>query len=243
MAIYFYWGEDSFAMARAVKTLQDQVLDPDWASFNLDKITPDQADGVRQGLNQAMTPPFGLGQRLVWLAETGLAQRCPEDLLAELERTLPAIPQQTTLLMTSSSKPDGRLKSTKLLQKHAQVQEFSPIPPWKTDLLAQQVKRVAQELGVKLSAAGVDFLVEAVGNNTRQLYNEMEKVKVFADASHAQIGPDTLALLVTASTQSSLKLAAAIRQGQTAVALELVADLLRQNEPALKIVATLVGAR
>jgi DNA polymerase III subunit delta len=241
MPIYLYWGEDSFAIARAVKTLQEQALEPDWASFNLDKITPDQSDGVRQGLNQAMTPPFGLGQRLVWLAETSLAQRCPEDLLAELERTLPAIPERTTLLLTSSSKPDGRLKATKLLQKHAQVQEFSPIPPWKTDLLTQQVKRVAQELGVKLSAPAVDFLVEAVGNNTRQLYSELEKVKVFAAAGTILIGVDTLALLVTASTQSSLKLAAAIRQGQTAAALELVADLLRQNEPALKIVATLVG--
>jgi DNA polymerase-3 subunit delta len=47
--------------------------------------------------------------------------------------------------------------------------------------------------------------------------------------------------LVTATAQNSFQLAAAIREGNTAAALELVADLLNRNEPALRIVATLTG--
>jgi DNA polymerase III subunit delta len=47
--------------------------------------------------------------------------------------------------------------------------------------------------------------------------------------------------LVTAHAQNSLQLAAAIRQGDTAGALTLVADLFNRNEPGLRIVATLVG--
>jgi DNA polymerase III subunit delta len=241
MPIYVYWGEDSFAIGQAVKTVQAQTLDPDWASFNFDKITPDQSDAVMQALNQAMTPPFGAGQRLVWLIDTTLAQRCSEDLLAELERTLPAIPASTTLLLTSGGKPDGRLKSTKLLQKHAQIQEFSPIPPWKIDLITQQVRRVAQEVGVKLTSDAIDLLAEAVGNNTRQLYGELEKIRLFAGGGAKPLGAPAIAPLITASTQNSLQLVAAIRGGKTADALELVADLLRQNEPALKIVVTLIG--
>ncbi len=50
-----------------------------------------------------------------------------------------------------------------------------------------------------------------------------------------------IAPLVIASTQNALQLAMAIRQGKTPEALALVADLLRQNEPALRIVATLIG--
>ncbi|HTL89017.1 MAG TPA: DNA polymerase III subunit delta, partial [Leptolyngbya sp.] len=90
MGIYFYWGEDSFAIAQAVKTLKQQALDPTWESFNFDKFSPDQSDGIQQALNQAMTPPFGSGNRLVWLAETTLAQRCPEEVLTELDRTFSA---------------------------------------------------------------------------------------------------------------------------------------------------------
>ncbi|MGV0024848.1 DNA polymerase III subunit delta [Phormidesmis priestleyi] len=241
MPIYLYWGEDSFAIAQAVKVLQERSLDPTWESFNLDKISPDQPESVIQGLNQAMTPPFGSGNRFVWLVDTPLMQRCSEDLLAELDRTLPSIPQTTTFLMTSSAKPDGRLKSTKLLQKYAQIQEFSPIPPWKTDLLLKQVQRVAQEVGVKLSSSGADFIVEAVGNNTRQLYGELEKIRLFAGDSKKPLGIEAIAPLITTTSQNSLQLVAMILEGKTDQALELVTDLLRQNEPALKIVVTLTN--
>lgn len=241
MPIYLYWGEDSFAMTQAVKALQQKTLDPVWESFNFDKVLPDQADAVIHALNQAMTSPFGSGNRFVWLVETTLAQRCPEDLLSELDRTLPVLPDTTTLLLTSSSKPDGRLKSTKLLQKHATIQEFSLIPPWKTDLIIKQVQRVSQEVGVKLTTNAVEYVAEAVGNNTRQLYSELEKLRVFAGETKKPLDTAAIAPLITASTQNALQLVAAIRLGHTDKALELVADLLRQNEPALRIVSTLVG--
>lgn len=241
MPIYFYWGDDDFSLNRAVVALRDRVLDPAWASFNYDKIAPDQADSVVQGLNQAMTPPFGMGDRLIWLVETTVCQRCPDDVLRELERTLPLIPETAVLLLTSSSKPDGRLKSTKLLQKYAEVREFASIPPWKTDQLALHVRQVAQELGVKLSANATQMLAEALGNDTRQIYNELEKLKLYHGDSKELIGEEAIATLVTATAQNSLQLAAAIRHGDTSKALGLVADLFSRNEPPLRILMTLVG--
>jgi DNA polymerase III subunit delta len=241
MGIYFYWGEDDFALGQAVAALRDRTVDPDWASFNYDKLTGDQGDAIAQGLNLAMTPVFGTGGRLVWLAETTVAQRCPEDLLAELERTLPVIPETTVLLMTSTSKMDGRLKSTKLLQKVAEIREFSPISPWKTDLLVQNVRQVAQTVGVKLTNGAIELLAEAVGNNSRQLYSELEKLRLYGGTGKEPINEAAVTNLVTAHTQNSLQLAAAIRQGDTARSLTLVADLFSRNEPGLRIVATLVG--
>jgi DNA polymerase-3 subunit delta len=243
MAVYFYWGEDMFARDRAVQMLQSKTLDESWASFNLDRIGPDYANGVVHALNQAMTPPFGMGGRFILLSNTTIGQRCSEDLLAELDRTLAVIPDTATLVFTSDSKPDGRIKSTKLLQKHAKIQEFSPIPPWKGDQLAQQVRDVAGMIGVKLDRGAVDYMVEAVGNNTRQLHSELEKIRLYA----ASLGPGsalsaiTIAPLVTATSQNTLKLFAAIRQGKTAEALDMLADLVRQNEPTPVIARTLVG--
>jgi DNA polymerase-3 subunit delta len=238
--IYLYWGEDEFAIAQAVTALRQRVLDSDWSSFNFDKISPEQPDAILQGLNQAMTPPFGAGSRLVWLVNTTLCQRCPEDLLVEVNRTLPAIPEHSVLLLTSSSKPDGRLKSTKLLQKHAEIREFPVIPPWKTDLLIKQVRQVAQEVGVKLTEAATKLLAESVGNDTRQLYGELEKLRLFTSNSKKPVDEGAIAALVTANTQNTLQLGAAIRQGQTAEALDLITDLLRQNEPALRLVSSLI---
>ena len=241
MTIYLYWGEDDFAVTQAVNELRKSVLDPSWVSFNYDKISPDQPDAIIQGLNQAMTPPFGMGGRLVWLVETTLCQNCSEDLLAELERTLPAIPQESVLLLTTSNRPDGRLKSTKLLQKYGHIREFSLIPPWKIEQLVQQVRSCSQEVGVKLTGAAAELLAQSVGNDTRQLYNELEKLRLYTGDSAKPLDERTVATLVTSNTHNSLQLSAAILQGDGAKALELVADLINKNEPALRIVATLIG--
>lgn len=241
MTIILYWGDDDFTMAKAVAAIQQSALDPAWASFNYEKIAPDRDDAVITALNQAMTPPFGMGKRLVWLADTTLTQQCSEELLAELERTLPQVPATTMLLLTSKHKPDGRLKSTKTIQRYANVQEFSLIPPWKTAELNQRVQIVARELGIKLTKDAIQLLVESVGNQTRQLYLELEKLQLLAGGAGQEIDRSMVASIVVANTQNSLKLAAAIRQGDVGTALQTIEDSIDHNEPALKIVATLVG--
>ncbi|HLO88287.1 MAG TPA: DNA polymerase III subunit delta [Nostocaceae cyanobacterium] len=242
MPVYVYWGEDDFALSKAVNNLRDRLLDPLWISFNYTVFPPDQPDAVIQALNQAMTPSFGAGGRLVWLVNTTLCQSCPDHLLAELQRTLPAIPENSVLLLTSSSKPDERLKVTKLLKQFAtQYQEFALIPPWKTELLVQAVESAAQNLGLKLTPQIAELLAESVGNNTRLLYNELEKLHLYTQGSNRPLDVKTVAGLVRNTTQNTLQLAAAIRTGETPKALGILADLINAAEPGLRIVATLIG--
>ncbi|MEQ8539999.1 MAG: DNA polymerase III subunit delta [Coleofasciculus sp. D1-CHI-01] len=241
MPIYLYWGDNDFSLTQAVNELRQSVLDPNWLSFNYDRIPPDQSDAVIQGLNQAMTPPFGMGGRLVWLVDTTVCQTCSENLLAELQRTLPAIPPESILLLTSHNRPDGRLKSTKLLQKHAKIKEFPLIPPWKTEELVQQVKSYAQTTGVKLTPLAAELLADAVGNNTRQLANELDKLRLYAGDETTSLDERAVATLVTTTTHNSLQLAGSILKGDTHKALGLIADLINNNEHPLRIVATLVG--
>ncbi|MEL7035004.1 MAG: DNA polymerase III subunit delta [Cyanobacteria bacterium J06592_8] len=241
MPVYLYWGDDEFALAKAVNALRESILDPSWSTFNFDKILPDSPNSIISGLNQAMTPPFGFGNRLVWLVNTDITQHCSQEVSQELERTLVAIPDTTTLLLTTAKKPDGRLKSTKLLKHHATVKEFSRIPPWKTDLIEQRVRQAAVEMELKLNLPGVKLIADAVGNDTQQLYNELEKLKLYSVHDNKPISSEAIATLVQSNTQNSLKLAQAIKAGTTHQALELIAALLDRNEPALRIVATLVG--
>lgn len=240
MTVYFYWGEDEFAMMQAIAALRN-VLNPDWASFNYEKIVGDRTEAVTQALNTALTPPFGTGGRLVWLADTTVCQQCSEALLSDLERIIPVIPSDTVLLLTSRTKPDGRLKSTKLLSSHAKVQEFSPIPPWKTEDIVKRVRQVAQEVGVRLTPSGVQLVAESIGNDSRTLWNELEKLRLYADSRTLPLDTEEIAALVTANTQNSLKLAIALRTGNVAEALSLVAALIAHNEPPLRITSTLIG--
>ncbi|MFM7364446.1 MAG: DNA polymerase III subunit delta [Cuspidothrix sp.] len=241
MPIYVYWGEDDFAMEKAVVILRDRILDPLWTSFNYTSFPPDHPDAIIQALNQVMTPPFGAGGRLVWLTNTTLCQNCPDYILSELQRTVNAIPPDSTLLITSRNKPDERLKSTKLLKQFATFCEFPLIPPWKTELLVQSVQQTAQTLEIKITPQIAELLAESIGNDTRLLYNELEKLRLYTQGSRKPLDVKIVSELVRNTTHNTLQLATAIRTGDTSAALTILADLTNAAEPGLKIVATLIG--
>jgi DNA polymerase-3 subunit delta len=241
MPVYVYWGEDDFAIEKAITHLRERVLDPLWISFNYTVLPPEPPDLVIEALNQVMTPAFGAGGRLVWLTNTNLCQHCSNNVLEELQRTLPVIPENSFLLLTSANKPDERLKSTKLLKKFAEFREFPVIPPWKTELLVQSVNEAAHAVGVKLTPKSAQFFAEAVGNDTRLMYNELEKLRLYAEGTNKPLDVEAVAQLVRNNTQSSLELAAAIKTGDTAKALAILAELINACEPGLRIVATLIG--
>jgi DNA polymerase III subunit delta len=247
MSVYLFWGDDAFRLQRAVKTLEDRVLDSAWRSFNYDKIEGGDSsasiDALIQGLNQSMTLPFGQGDRLVWLVNPPLSGGDSSAFLAELERTLPVLPPSSHLLLTYEGKPDGRSKITKFLQHQGVVEEFSLAPPWKTDVIRNTVQQTAQQLNVPITNAALDLLTEAVGNDTRQLFAELEKLKLYAtqqDGSVRAIDPAMITALVSTTQQNSLELANLARQGLSDKALGVLDDLLRHNEPPLRISATLI---
>jgi DNA polymerase-3 subunit delta len=240
MRVYFYWGDDDYQISQAVKKLIDTYVDPMWRDFNYTKINATADLEVMNGLNQAVTSPFGMGDRLTWLADTAIAQRCSESLLAELERTFKCLPADSYLLFTSSNKPDGRAKSTKLIQKYAKVQEFSLIPSWKIEAIAQLVKQAAAEIDLKLSSDAVDLLVDAIGNDTRRLTMELQKLQLSHHGKNKPLTAKEIAPLVQATAHNSFQLANAIKSANTSQALGLVAELLRNNEVGIRISASLV---
>ena len=101
MAVYFFWGEDDFAIAQAVDQIKQSVLDPAWLSFNFQTYDGSKEEATIDALNESMTPPFGMGGRLVWITEATFCNNCSESLLKELQRTLSVVPEQTHLLITS----------------------------------------------------------------------------------------------------------------------------------------------
>lgn len=241
MPVYLYWGEDDFAMNQAIASLKQDILDLDWIQFNFDKIAGDKEEEIRTGLMQSMTPPFGSAYRLVWLNETTICQSCSDELFAELKSTLQQLPDSTHLLLTTSKKPDARIKSTKLINQYAKIQEFSLIPVWETETLNHKVKEIAQANQVSLTPQAVEILANCVGNDSRLLWQELQKLALYQGNSQTPISAETVKTLVNVSNQNSLQLAQAILKGNLAEALTLVDNLIALNEPALRIVATLVG--
>jgi DNA polymerase-3 subunit delta len=239
MPIFIYWGSDDYAIHRSALTLRSHTVEPEWLAFNYSVYSHDNLNAALEALEAALSPPLGGSSRMVWLANTTLLSQCPPPLLEKLQQTIERLPSTTVLLLTCT-KIDRRLKSSQLLLARARVQEFSLIPGWRTEDLRQPVLDVAAQVGVPLTPSAVSVLAEAVSNDTRALYAELEKLKTYAAQSEQPLGEKVVRELVTSNTTTSLQLANAIRTGKTSQTLTLLNDLFNRNEPPLKIIATLV---
>lgn len=235
MPVIVFYGEDEFSISLAVKQLQSTICHPNWSQFNYTKIPP-HPEGLMQGIELATSAAWGEGGRLVWLQNN--RGECTEAQLESLEHCLNNLPQDNTLLFTSNTKPDARLKSTKLLLKFAQFQEFPIIPPWQHEQLLTYVTKTAHQLSLNLTSEAVAALVEAVGNNSRLLHSELQKLSLYA--LNRQITAADVFTIVSANTSNSLKLANYILQQNVAETITCFNHLLADNEPLPKIVATLI---
>lgn len=236
MPVCILWGEDEFAINLRVKELIEQIVDPDYKAFNYSQY--DISKAIDEILSDAMTLPAIKGGRLIYLKNSAIFCVPLSDVLPQLENALSKIPTSNTLLITSKTKPDNRTKLGKLLFKYSVIEEFPLIPAWNTEALAKWVDKIANKIGVKISRPASAVLIEAIGNNSTKLHNELEKLKTFT--SGKQIETETVSLLVANTNGSTLKLASAILSRDTNLALKLTNILLDCNEPSLKIVATLV---
>jgi DNA polymerase-3 subunit delta len=241
MPIYYYWGEDDYQIKHAAQKLIQQVVDPDWRSFNYQKVAGDSLEAIQNALAESCMLPFGAGGRLTWITDAPLGSKCPEALTQALLDVVPHLPATSHVLFTGTAELPPKSPLGQLFAQQGTVQAFHPISPWQTSALAAAVREEAQSLGVALAADAVDYLVEAVGNDRWRLNQELHKIALLRPADARPWTAKDIQPLVPATTQTSLALAQAIRQGQTDQALQLLHNLLAIAEHPLRITATLVS--
>jgi DNA polymerase-3 subunit delta len=239
MPIHLLWGDDEAARNRAVEALVADRIDPAWASINLSRLDGNDPAQAAQALEEARTPPFASGCRLVVLQRSPFCSSCPAELAARLEDCLGLIPETCHLILVTPGKPDARLRTTKALRKVAEERSFELPAVWDGAGQLELVALTARELGLRLEPAAAEALAEAVGSDSARLASELEKLSL-----HAGDGPITAAAveaLIGGRATNSLAVGDALLSGRVAEAIARVDALLAANEPALRIVATLSG--
>ena len=252
MPIHLLWGDDEAARTRAVDTLVSERTDPAWQSINLARLDGNDSAQASQALEEARTPPFGGGDRVVVLQRSPFCNQCPAELAEQLEAALPLIPTSCHLLLVSSGKPDARLRTTKALQKlvkagEAREQSFQLPAVWDGAGQIELVQRTAWELGLQLEPSAAEALSEAIGSDSARLASELEKLALYVGAEPGRKTPQppitaaAVEALVGSHATNALQVGDALLAGKPAEAVALVDALLVANEPALRIVATLCG--
>lgn len=247
MPIQLLWGDDSAALERAIQAVIDSALDPAWASVNLSRLDGSDSGQARQALEEARTPPFGSGARVVLLQRSPFCNGCPSELADRFEASIDTIPDSTELLLCNPNKPDGRLRTTKALQKRVkagQAKELSFKLPavWDGAGQRQLVERTASELKLSLEPKAVDALIDAIGSDSARLSMELQKLALHAESTGSQhISATAVQSLIEGLSTNALQVGDALLAGNPGEAIALLDALLDGGEPALRIMATLTG--
>ncbi len=255
MPIHLIWGDDYEASNREIEKIIQTVIDPAWKSFNHSQLDGNDPKQNLRALEEIQSAPLGSGGRIVLVRRSPFCNGCSIELASKLEQAIQLIPDNTHLILNNANKPDKRLRTTKLIQKQIQLNNFSQeksciLPlPWDINGQRNLVKNILQRLHLKMDEETIDLIVESIGNDSSLLITEFQKLSLFSEAINGQanknepqeITKELVKKLIENNSTNALEIANFLLKGERIIALNKIQSLLKNGEPALRLITTLTG--
>jgi len=169
---YLFYGPGEFRMERVLTALRTLLVPEAARDFNLEVLYGDEPIEPEQIINKASSMPFLAQRRLIILRRT-------ESFTADrLERFLPYLdnPSSSTCLIFISSRTNFSTKFYKKFRSEGAAVLFDEL---KGNQVVPWIKKTASEdFGMTLGEAACASLLEVVGNRPRELYSEIEKLRL-----------------------------------------------------------------
>jgi len=255
MPIHLIWGDDYEASRREIEEITQTVIDPTWKSFNYSQIDGNDPEQNFRALEEAQSAPLGSGGRVVLVRRSPFCNGCSIELANKLEQTIHLIPDNTYLILNNVNKPDKRLKTTKLIEKsiksniHSKEKSFLLPLPWDINGQRKLVKTILDKLNLKMNHETINLIVESIGNDSSLINAELQKLSLLSEAVNENTNPDNpreiskelVTKLIQNTSTNALEIANLLLKGNRNIALRKIQSLLRNGEPALRLIATLTG--
>lgn len=225
--VFVIWGDDKFLINKKVETF-NLLINPLFKDFNLNVC-----DDIKEGLITAMSAPFGDKNRVVIVNSSIKA-----DDLDDFERFLP-LPETSTLVLVSDTKPDERTKAVKLIKACGEIFGYELIPSWKEDDIHKHILSVARHLQIKISSEAAFALVGILGSDTYRIVSELEKMSTYKDGE--EITESDIKEMLPNISGNIFKCMSAMAIGDTESAINLADALFSANEHPLKLHAAIVS--
>lgn len=184
MSIYFFYGDEDYNIELEIKKLKKKLLDKNFAAMNFKTANnPNFPDLVALLRTQPMM--FG-NQIIVINCENYFSKTFEDNQLEEISKALEdnidslCIIFIAVLPRNEGKKVDSRKKIYKILTKFAQTQEFPTFRTYKIEDISNWINKEAKKLEITLERDAALALIEQVGNNLRELAQELEKLKLLA---------------------------------------------------------------
>ncbi len=255
MPIHLIWGDDYEACNREIEDIIQTVIDPSWKSFNYSQTDGNDPKQNFRALEEVQSAPLGNGGRIVLVRRSPFCNGCSIELANKLEQAIKLIPDNTHLILNNSNKPDKRLKTTKLIKKSIQSNTLSKeqsflLPlPWDINGQRKLVKNILYKLNLKMNQETIDLIVESLGNDSSLINTELQKLSLLSEAvdeksnpnNPREISKELVKKLIQNNSTNALEIANLLLKGEVIIALNKIQTLLKNGEPALKLITTLTG--
>lgn len=228
--IYLFQGQETFLIEECLERFKQMLIPPESVDFNIDKFSGKDLTAA-DVLDQAQTVPFLSKWRLLIITDLDAVPAATQkQLLPYLSH-----PNPSTCLIMTASKLDSRTKLGQVLKKNGEIVQF-----WKLfdRDLPQWVSSRARLYGCRISLQAAAYLADVVGNELRQLDNELKKVMAYAH--DGEITPAVVERVVGDVRERDIfEMINAVSSGNLSEALRILHQLLVEGEEPLKILALL----
>lgn len=168
---YLVVGSDELKRSHAVARMKKRLEASGLADFNLDERDMSKEQTPEDVLSSLNTFPMGADFRLVILRPCDRLPKATSEMLVDYLKN----PSSTTVLLLVAEK---LAKNTRLYKAVAKIDkkaivECAPKKRWE---LPQQVRSMATAHGKAITQGGAEELVSRVGESTRMLDNELQKL-------------------------------------------------------------------
>jgi len=155
MPIQILWGNDLNAQNTFIQELIEKEVSKEWKEINVTNLNGDDDEQVNKAFDEILTPPFGIGYRVVTLKNNPIFTTKNEYITTKFEKIYDNIPTNTYFILQNTKKPDSRLKSTKFLQKLiknnlAKEKSFSLPEIWDYEGQKRFLEDAANEMNIKI---------------------------------------------------------------------------------------------
>lgn len=226
--IYCLHGTERYLVDRCLAALRKAILgkeDATSAGFDNDSFDLKEAS-MAQVIGAVRTLPMFSKRRFV------IAHGIDEVKAEQLEPLIKYVadPNPRGCLVLVGDKVDGRLRAFMALRKAGFLHEFARL---KDRELAAWASAEAKQRGYAIDGNAVQALAEAAGPDLGRVVQALEQVALFAGG---RITREHVEELIPETRERGVfELTRAIGTGDVTLALRLVANMLKNREPALKI--------
>ena len=250
MAIYLFYGEETYLLETRVKKIkkeyQQLIL-----GINFIQIDDTNAEELIADLE---TPAFGFDKKLIIAKNTGLFKKekkttktdskkkkvddiklpLNEKIAKYIQGNLEELKNTVDLVFVEQEVDKNALYQT--IEKVGEVKEFALLKL--PDLIAN-IKKIAVAYKVNIDDATAKYLVECCGTSMQDLINELRKLIEYK-GENSNITKQDIDLLCTKQIQAVIfDLTDNLGKKETSKALEVYNGLISNKEPIQKILITL----